>query len=110
MEDIFKKDLSGAMVSPDDPGYDKLIGAIFDSMKLAYALNDGYHTPEEVRGFLSRITGQEIDETVTLLPPFYVDTTGRTSASANAAGFNKAAHSATAGASQSETMCSSRQK
>lgn len=73
MEDIFKKDLSGAMVSPDDPGYDKLIGAIFDSMKLAYALNDGYHTPEEVRGFLSRITGQEIDETVTLLPPFYVD-------------------------------------
>jgi acetyltransferase-like isoleucine patch superfamily enzyme len=32
-------------------------------------------------------------------------TTGRTSASANAAGFNKAAHSATAGASQSETMC-----
>lgn len=73
MEDIFKKDLSGAMVSPDDPGYDKLIGAIFDSIKLAYALNDGYHTPEEVRGFLSRITGQEIDETVTLLPPFYVD-------------------------------------
>ena len=50
-----------------------LIGAIFDSMKLSYALNDGYHTPEEVRGFLSGITGQEIDETVTLLPPFYVD-------------------------------------
>ena len=43
MEDIFKKDLSGAMVSPDDPGYDKLIGAIFDSMKLAYALNDGFY-------------------------------------------------------------------
>ena len=26
MEDIFKKDLSGAMVSPDEPGYDQLIG------------------------------------------------------------------------------------
>lgn len=46
MEDIFKKDLSGAMVSPDEPGYDKLIGAIFDTMKTAYELNQGYHTPE----------------------------------------------------------------
>ena len=73
MEDIFKKDLSGAMVSPDEPGYDQLIGAIFDTMKLAYELNDGYHTPDEVRDYLSRITGQEIDPSVTLLPPFYVD-------------------------------------
>lgn len=24
--DIFEKDLSGAMVSPDEPGYDQLIG------------------------------------------------------------------------------------
>lgn len=73
MEDIFKKDLSGAMVSPDDSGYDLLIGSIFDTMKIAYELNAGYHTPEEVRDYLSRITGREIDETVTLLPPFYVD-------------------------------------
>ena len=97
MEDIFKKDLSGAMVSPDDPGYDKLIGAIFDSMKLAYALNDGYHTPEEVRGFLSGITGRRSTRRSRCFRPS-MWTTGRTSASANAAGFNKAAHSATAGA------------
>lgn len=73
MEDIFSKDLSGAMVSPDEPGYDRLIGSIFDTMKLACELNEGYHSPEEVRGYLSRITEREIDETVTLLPPFYVD-------------------------------------
>ncbi len=73
MEDIFKKDLSGAMVSPDEPGYDKLIGSIFDTMKLAYELNTGYHTPEEVHDYLCRITGQEIDPSTTLLPPFYVD-------------------------------------
>lgn len=59
MEDIFKKDLSGEMVSPEEPGYEKLISAIFDTMKLAYELNDGYHTPDEVRDYLSRITGQE---------------------------------------------------
>ena len=39
--DIFEKDLSGAMVSPLEPGYDRLIGAIFDTMKTAYELNEG---------------------------------------------------------------------
>lgn len=73
MNDIFQKDLSGEMVSPNDPGYEELINSIWETMKLANELNTGYHTPEEVRGYLTRITGQEIDESVTLLPPFYVD-------------------------------------
>lgn len=29
MNDIFSKDLSGEMVSPDEPGYDLLINTIF---------------------------------------------------------------------------------
>ena len=73
MEDIFQKDLSGEMVSPDEPGYNDLINAIWDTMRLADELNTGHHTPDEVRDFLSRITGREIDPSVTLLPPFYVD-------------------------------------
>lgn len=73
MNDIFQKDLSGEMVSPNEPGYDKLINTIWDTMKLAAELNIGWHTPDEVRDYLSRITGREIDPSVTLLPPFYVD-------------------------------------
>lgn len=73
MNDIFEKDLAGEMVSPSDPGYDELINSIWDTLKLATELNDGYHTPDEVRSYLSRITGREVDPTVTLLPPFYVD-------------------------------------
>lgn len=73
MNDIFEKDLAGEMVSPSDPEYDELINSIWDTMKLAAELNDGYHTPDEVRNYLSRITGNEIDPSVTLLPPFYVD-------------------------------------
>ena len=61
MEDIFQKDLSGEMVSPDEPGYNDLINAIWDTMRLADELNTGHHTPDEVRDFLSRITGREID-------------------------------------------------
>lgn len=70
---IFERDLAGEMVSPNDPGYDELINSIWDTMKLAAELNDGYHTPDEVRNYLSRITGREVDPSVTLLPPFYVD-------------------------------------
>lgn len=73
MNSIFEKDLAGEMVSPNDPGYEELINSIWDTMKLAAELNDGYHTPEEVRNYLSRITGSEIGPSVTLLPPFYVD-------------------------------------
>lgn len=73
MENIFKKDLSGALVSPNEPGYDELINSIFDTMKLAYELNTGYHSPEEVCDYLSQIIGRKVDESVTLLPPFYVD-------------------------------------
>lgn len=73
MNDIFEKDLAGEMVSPNDPGYEELINSIWNTLKLATELNDGYHTPEEVRNYLSSITGSEIDPSVTLLPPFYVD-------------------------------------
>lgn len=73
MNSIFAKDLAGEMVSPNDPGYEELINSIWNTLKLTAELNDGYHTPEEVRNYLSRITGSEIDPSVTLLPPFYVD-------------------------------------
>lgn len=72
--DIFEKDLSGAMVSPDEPGYDKLISTIFDTMAATAEMNaKGWLTPEEVHEYLRRITGREIDKSTTLLPPFYVD-------------------------------------
>lgn len=109
-EDIFEKDLSGAMVSPDEPGYDKLISAIFESMKLAYELNDGYHTPDEVRDYLSRITGRPIDESVTLLPPFYVDYGKNIRFGKRCWIQRRGAPSAIVGASLSATTSSSRRR
>ena len=62
------------MVSPDEPGYDLLISTIFDTMATAAEMNaKGWLTPEEVHGYLRRITGREVDPSTTLLPPFYVD-------------------------------------
>lgn len=44
-----------------------------DALRTVAALNAGYHTPEEVRALLSRLTGRTVDETVTVFPPFYCE-------------------------------------
>ena len=44
-----------------------------EAMKLTMKLNNSYHTPEEIREILSELTGKEVDETVSLFPPFYTD-------------------------------------
>ena len=73
MKDIFAKDLSGEMVSPNEEGYDKLIADIFATMKTASLLSDGYKTPDEVHAFMEEILGKPLDRSTTVLPPFYID-------------------------------------
>lgn len=36
-------------------------------------LNSNYHTPEEIRQIMGRLTGREVGEGFTLFPPFYTD-------------------------------------
>lgn len=73
MDDIFTKDLNGETVSPNDPGYDELIRAIFATMKTATEMNSGYHSPEEVHELMGQILGEPLDESTTVLPPLYID-------------------------------------
>lgn len=71
--EIFDRDVRGEMVSPNDPGYDLLIADIFDTMKTATEMNTGYRTPAEVHEFMGRILDKPLDESTTVLPPFYID-------------------------------------
>lgn len=73
MNEIFERDLNGEIVSPNDQGYDELIADIFDTMKTATEMNTGYKTPAEVHEYMKRILGKPLDESTTVLPPFYVD-------------------------------------
>ena len=50
MKTIFEKDLSGEIVSPNEPGYEALITDIFATIRTATEMNTGYRTPEEVPG------------------------------------------------------------
>lgn len=44
-----------------------------EAMKITSELNSSYHAPEEVQRLLSELTGEKVDETVRVFPPFYAD-------------------------------------
>ena len=73
MNDIFKRDLSGEMISPHDPGYNELIDDIFVTIRKATEMNAGYKTQEEVRQFMTDILDKPLPQSTTVLPPFYID-------------------------------------
>ena len=73
MKNIFEKDLSGEMVSPNEQGYEALINDIFATIKTATEMNTGYRTPEEVHEYMGRILDKPLEESTTVLPPLYID-------------------------------------
>jgi len=44
-----------------------------EAMKITYEINSAYHTAEEIRELMGRLTGQPVDKTFRLFPPFYTD-------------------------------------
>ncbi len=42
-----------------------------EAFRLTAELNSTYRTPEQVRDIISRLTGTEVDESVTVFPPFH---------------------------------------
>ena len=73
MTDIFKRYLAGEVISADDPESEIVWDAVRDSMNKCRELNNGIHSDEEIREIFSEIIGEEVDETVTLMPPFFTD-------------------------------------
>lgn len=74
MNDIFEKDLSGELVSPEELGYDVLIKEIFSTMETAQELaNVSVSNQEKVHELMGIILGKPLDDSTTLLPPFYID-------------------------------------
>ena len=73
MKNIFEKDLSGEMVSPNEPGYEALISDIFATIKTATEMNTGYRTSGEVREYMKQILGKPLEKSTTVLPPLYID-------------------------------------
>lgn len=54
-------------------GSDGLYADVHRTMQLTAELNNGYKTEDEVREYLRKITGKEIDNTTRIFPPFNIN-------------------------------------
>lgn len=74
MNDIFEKDLSGEMVSPNEAGYEVLIEDIFRTMEIAQELASvNVRNQKRVHELMAEILGKYLPESTIVLPPFYID-------------------------------------
>ncbi len=73
MKDIFERMKNGELILESDPDYPKLYEALLRGMRITGLLNTSYHTKEQTREIISELTGQEIDESTWIVPPFYTD-------------------------------------
>ena len=70
--DIFERLSKGETILPNDPDGYKMREASFATKKLLVQMNNATES-EEIRSFLSQITGTEIDESVTVFTPFHIN-------------------------------------
>ena len=48
-------------------------GVSQEALKITAEINGSYHEPEQLRALFSRLTGQPVDESFAMFPPFYTD-------------------------------------
>ena len=71
-KDVFERLRNGETISPNDAEAFKMKEASFATKKLLVQLNCS-SDPAEIRNLLSQITGSEIDETVDVFTPLYIN-------------------------------------
>jgi acetyltransferase-like isoleucine patch superfamily enzyme len=71
-KDIFERLRSGETILSSDPEAFKLREASFATKGLLVQLNNSFN-PAEIRNLLSQITGSEIDESVAVFTPLYIN-------------------------------------
>lgn len=73
MKDILQRELDGEVIRTDDLEYEKIIGTIKETMNLASIFNTKAPFDQGNRELLAQIFGKQLDESSTVLPPFYID-------------------------------------
>jgi len=70
--DIFERLRNGETILPNDPEAYKMREASYHTKKLLVQMNNATD-PSEIRSFLSQITATEIDESVAVFTPLYIN-------------------------------------
>lgn len=73
-EDILNEFQDEESKAAENPEWQKLFDALCqEAIRLGMELNSQYHTPEEIREIMGRLTGKKVDDRFRLFPPFYTD-------------------------------------
>lgn len=70
---IFDRMKRGDLILDSDPEYPQLYEALLRGMSITGELNAAYHTPDQTRDIISELTGQQLDESTRVVPPFRTD-------------------------------------
>lgn len=70
---IFERELAGEMISPSDPDFPLILEVIHHAFELTSKLNRLDYGDIKIKEILHELFGKEIDDTTTLIPPFYTD-------------------------------------
>lgn len=73
LDDLLGELNAGRTIEGDSPLHAVMHRTSQEALRITGELNGGYQEPERVRELLSRLTGQPVDESVTLFPPFNSD-------------------------------------
>lgn len=63
----------GLSVAGGSEAHRRMVELSQEAMKITEELNSAYHTPEEIRALMERLTGKPVDESLILFPPFHTD-------------------------------------
>ena len=64
---------SGKEVIAGSDVHQKMTELSNEAMKITSELNNSYHTPEEIKVLMEKLTGREFSEGAYMFPPFYTD-------------------------------------
>jgi acetyltransferase-like isoleucine patch superfamily enzyme len=71
LDDFLNHVNHGRLIEGGSEAHAFMHAASQEAMRTLVELNGSYHSPNEVRALLSRLTGRDIAESVTVFPPFY---------------------------------------
>ena len=72
-EEFIKIMNSGEVVKSGSPVHLKMLELSQEALKITTEMNGSYHTPEELRALMEKLTGQKLDEHFGFFPPFSAD-------------------------------------
>ena len=74
IEDILAEFDNEKRTGTESPGWKNLFDELCqEAIRIGMELNNQYHTPEELREIMGRLTGKKVDDTFRMFPPFYTD-------------------------------------